>query len=466
MPVFAPSPTSDPKPKPAQTVYLAQGRQMQLCTALEMLATSTDRELIAMCISHYSGYVREASINRAVELGGSEFLEPIAKRVNDWVPVVRNAATDALNKLLATVAAVHFVALLPGLRDLLSATRIDHSAWLLGFEKRIVHAGGAEAIITAMASADFRLKRTAYLLAIDHQLLPLADLVKRALRSGDIMTAQRAVALLERVPMQDRERCIELAAASPFGPVRYAAFRYVTSDRLDVDQEPFLWRAIFDSQGCLRSAAARLLDERGRDVVGRCIAMLESGKLSGTQIRAGLSLLAERHAPEATAILEKFSGDPRAHLRAHAVVLLARLTPSLKDEIAARALLDPARRVRKSGVRQCALGAFVSLEQIETMLARHGDRYAALAICARNPWDYLACLVLVAEHRTPSEGADDDLALALRKWIDNSISAWTKPGAQHRQILSRPNAGSRLVELARDRHQALRDLLREAGIEM
>ncbi|VWB68598.1 hypothetical protein BLA14095_03117 [Burkholderia lata] len=451
---------------PQKSVYLGYAQPVPLHTALETISKSADVGLISQWIANYSGYVREAALARAVELGDAALLEPIAARVNDWVPEVRRAATSALVTLLAIVPAAHFVAVLPMLRALVSATRENHQPWLHEFEQRVVQAGGLAAIVDAMDGNDFRLKRTACQVAFDHQLLPAADMVERGLTSGDIVLAQRAIEMLDRVPADRREHCIDLAARSPFGPVRYAVFAFVAGTRVDTGNEPFLWRAIFDSQGSLRSAAARLLVEHGCDVAGRCRATLEAGTLSSVQIRAGLSLLTELRAPEAAAVLDGYGNDDRAHIRAHALALLARTSPSDKDDIAARALFDPARRVRKTGVRLCELGAFVTLEQILTMLDRYGDRHAALAVCSRDQWDSLVCIALVAEQDAPSAACEDELRRMLAQWLANPVSMWTSPGIRHREILARPRIRSRLTAVSHAGLDELRSRLTAHGITL
>ena len=71
-----------PSMAPAHTVYLQQGQAMPLADALQKVAASRDVALLTQAIGHYSGYVREAAIARAVELGDSALLEPIAARIN------------------------------------------------------------------------------------------------------------------------------------------------------------------------------------------------------------------------------------------------------------------------------------------------------------------------------------------------------------------------------------------------
>ncbi|MPV67638.1 hypothetical protein [Burkholderia sp. BE17] len=430
------------------------------------LAVSIDGNVVAQCISHYSGYVREVAISRAVELGDDSLLDLIAERVNDWVPEVRQAAKDALLSLLTIVPATSFVSIVPRLRGLMLAKRADHRAWLLDFERRLVRAGGASAIVEAMTGPDFRLRRAAYLVAHDHQLLPVTEIVKRGLLSGDIMLARCAAELLDRVPVFDRDMCVAIAAMSPFGAVRFAAFKFVANDRVAPDTEPFLWRTVFDSQGSLRSAAAKLLADSGRDVVKHCRTVLEGGGINAKQVRAGLSLLAERGTPDATEVLARYVTDARTEVRAHALMLRARISPALKDEIASAALLDPSRKVRKVGVRLCTEGAFVSLDVVAGTLAQHGDHHAALMVCAREQWDTIACIALIIELATLCDQDYGDVREPLRKWIDDQTSSWTNPTDQHRQILFRPGVGLRMFDLAGAKQTALRVRMHEHGIEL
>jgi HEAT repeat protein len=458
--------TRSPLTAPAHTVYLLPGESLPLRAAIETITSSTDNEFIAICISHYSGYVREAAIGRAVELGHCSFLEPITERVNDWVPEVRRAATNALLTLLATVSAEHFVLLIPRLRRLMLATRTDHRSWLFEFERCLVEAGGAKAIIAAMTGTDFRLRRAAFLVAVDHQLLQVSETIELGLNSGDIVLAQRAINLLDGELLSDRAKYIALAVASPFGPIRLAALNLLADDQLSSDYEPFLWRAVLDSQGSLRSVATRLLIELGRDVIGRCSAMLGAGELTARQVRAALSLLAEHRAPELVSMLTRYASDTRTEVRAHAIGLQAKTLPTLKDEVAARALLDPSRKVRKAGVRLCTCGAFVSLGLVKAMLVQHGDRHAALTVCVRDRWDSLTCIALVTELSDPADNGYSDVKKALKHWIEDPTASWTKPNDEHRLILSNPEVASRLVSLAEDRHPELRARLREGGIEL
>ena len=116
------------------------------------------------------------------------------------------------------------------------------------------------------------------------------------------------------------------------------------------------------------------------------------------------------------------------------------------------------------GARLCALGAFVPFEQVKTLLVERGDCHAAMAVCARNEWDSLACIALIAALGLSSGHDDQTLSHALKKWIGNPRSSWTKPSLSHREILSEPTTASRLLNLAQDRSTLLQARLRENGI--
>ena len=105
-------------------------------------------------------------------------------------------------------------------------------------------------------------------------------------------------------------------------------------------------------------------------------------------------------------------------------------------------------------------------EQIKTLLVERGDCHAAMAVCARNEWDSLACIALIAALGLSSGHDDQTLRDALKKWIGNPRSSWTKPSVLHQEILSEPATASRLLDLAQDCRTQLQTRLRENGIEL
>jgi hypothetical protein len=76
---------------------------------------------------------------------------------------------------------------------------------------------------------------------------------------------------------------------------------------------------------------------------------------------------------------------------------------------------------------------------------------------------FLSCIQLTG---VASENADPDIKDALKRWIDDPTSLWTKPSGEHRTVLSHPDIQSRILDLADDQQPQLRARLREGGIEL
>lgn len=443
-----------PADAPHETIYFPKSNPVPLRAALARIAATDDRELLAEAICHYSGYVREAGIARCVEIGDPRFLAPIADRLNDWVPQVRKVAGDGLLTLLATTPAELFVPLLPKLRSLTQAMRTDHGPWLAKFEQRLVRAGGSAAISGALSSTDMRLRRAAFAVCLDHGLQSIVDLVRIGLASGDIVLARQAANLIDKVPHAEQQRCIELAMTSTFGPVRRAALRSIL-EQDDPAAMDFAKRALLDPQGSLRYSTARWLMQRGFDALRHCVDTLDSGRLRPGQIRAVLSLLGELQGKEALPVIGQHTQSAHVEVRAQALILMAKLAPSTKDDIAARAMQDPSRRVRRTAALLCVRhGAFVSLAQLRGMLEQYGDHITALRIAKREKWDYLVCIAFVGQLCEPDERTREDLASAIDIWLATEGSSWTRPSPAHMEVLAQPGMMTLLCNLA-NRSQAL-----------
>jgi hypothetical protein len=89
--------------------------------------------LARLYLFHSDGYQREAACNAISSLNGSAFiLCALYARANDWVPQVRNAARDALDRLLPTASRSVLMAALPFLLVRITAwERLDDKTELM-----------------------------------------------------------------------------------------------------------------------------------------------------------------------------------------------------------------------------------------------------------------------------------------------------------------------------------------------
>lgn len=438
---------------------------MPLPAALDTVAASQDHVQLFEWTKHYSGYIRETAIARCVWLGQAECLPPLVDRLNDWVPEVRRAAADGLLTLLATVPAEHFIPLLPQLRALTEAKRTDHEAWLSRFEQRLVHAGGRDGILNALNSPDFRLRRAAYFVSHAQLLLEPSALSELGLRSGDIVLARHAVGLIGALPTAAQPALLRMALSSSFGPVRLAALHLAIGHPDVPEVDSFLHKALFDAQGTLRHAAARALTAKGIDIARLCREALASEGLDSRRVRTTLSLMVEIGAPYTEELLSRYANDPRVDVRVRAMTLQARQNPAVRDELAQRALHDASPKVRALGALFCTrFGAYVLLDQVRDLLTNHGDYRAALRICSREKWDHLVCLGWTTEFCSLDNKRLTELRQILGVWLAREGASWTRPSAQHVDLLLRPQTATALLELAADKRSVLVDCLQRGGI--
>jgi HEAT repeat protein len=438
---------------------------MPLPVALDTVAASLDHVQLLEWTKHYSGYVRETAIARCVELGKAESLAALVGRLNDWVPEVRRAAADGLLTLLATVPAEHFVPLLPQLRALTEAKRTDHAAWLSRFEQQLVRTGGRDGIVEALSSPDFRLRRAAYFVSHAQQLLEPSALFELGLRSGDIVLARHAAGLIGALPTSAQPALLRIALSSSFGPVRLAALHLAIRHPDVPEVDSFLHKALFDAQGTLRHAAARALTAKGIDIARLCREALASERLDSRRVRTTLSLMVEIGAPYTEDLLSRYANDPWVDVRVRAMTLQARQNPAARDALSQRALRDASPKVRTLGALLCMrFGAYVSLDQVRDVLTNHGDYRTALRICSREKWDHLVCLGWTTEFSRLHDQLLVELRQALGVWLAREGASWTRPSAQHVELLLRPQTAAALLELAADKRGALADCLQRAGV--
>jgi hypothetical protein len=123
---------------------------------IETVGFSTSVDELRLYARDYSGYVREAALNRCVELGWPELLPLVAERLNDWVPEVRHMARKALMTLLPLVAASQILAVVPVILRLNSGGRGDHVVWLTQFEAELIQTVCVEEFVAAATGPDIK----------------------------------------------------------------------------------------------------------------------------------------------------------------------------------------------------------------------------------------------------------------------------------------------------------------------
>ncbi|WP_433692051.1 hypothetical protein [Herbaspirillum seropedicae] len=441
------------------TVYLPGHGQMSLRKALPKVATMEQPALVSECIIHSSGYLRQAGIERAVQLSDTRYLPLIAMRLNDWSAAVRQAARQALEQYRETHAAADFVPALTALHGAARGQRADH-AWIAAFMQGLAAEDGPDWLLPALRARDPQLRRAAYGLALDHLPQRRAELVTFGLASRDLMQAHRALHALLQLDEDARLACIPLGLRSPFGQVRQFAVDHAPA-ALSREQ---LLRLLFDPMPRIRQTAARQLDAAGEDVAAHVNQALLEGQLAARELCAALALLVQNRQPGVEVLLRDYAKDPRERVRRQALFLWASSLPQERDAVAALALQDKAVSVCKLAVQLGRAGAYVSFADIAAMLRQHGHQTIALSLCARHPWDLMACIALIDSLEQPQAHQDERLRAALAPWLDNPGHGWTNPQRWHVELMAQLEGVRRLQRIVPPEwHAQLQNLLGNAG---
>jgi hypothetical protein len=407
-----------------------------------------DAAALAIDMSHYNGYVRQAALERANELRAPALLPAIVERLNDWVPQVRARAQALVLVWLPSLDADASLRLLGAVQHLRDARRSDHASWLGEVERIVVTQVGASRIVEGVANPDVAVARTCFRLVEEHGLADPATRVRLGLAHGtDIVLVRKAAEALVLLEGHEREAMGRLALQSHFGIVRAIALRHLLADEVE-GCEGLAIDMLADPHGWVRLVASTFLERRGIDSASLYAARLTAPGSSNAVLRACLMGLAETGKCAHLDPVRRMTSHPSARVRVNAFAAWLHLAPEDKDDIARRVLADGARRVR---VLVMAMhrkhGAFVPVDDALALLREHGDVELMLRYAEHEPWRWLQ-LILELE---PAWHADAGLRSHLRDqligWIDNAHMSSTRPTPAQRALFAEPAAQATLRAL-------------------
>lgn len=380
-----------------------------------------DPVLSCLAASHHSGFVREAAVRRLARAGDGRELAFLLVRVNDWTPIVAEAARAAVEARLHPGYAPHLVNALPLLLRLEGPSRRRPSGPLVKAAVAALRSpAGLPALLDGLAPhRDREVRRACFPIALD--ALPPADVVGRGLADPDPAIRVRAARHLADVPLESRQGLAERARQDSFFPVRRLAFEELLRGE-DPDMA-MLEEALLDRSPSIRTAARRL---DGGDLSGFYREALARG---GATTAGALAGLGENGAPEDALLALPYLRHPSVRVRTAA----ARAIGGLDAAGHAAVLLE----VVATGSRRPAAEAAAALEGVVSVLGARALRQAfaaagshgrvrLLALIARLPkWESLAELLEAAAR------GDEPVVLAVRErildWLAKSNRSFTRP---------------------------------------
>ncbi|MEJ7804603.1 MAG: hypothetical protein WKG03_01610 [Telluria sp.] len=429
------------------------------------VANSRSAPELICAMNDYSGYMRQAAVERAVELCLPDFAPAFVARLNDWVPQVRDAARSALLVLLPVIPADAALAILPAIVNLRHAGRYDQGDWLDRIECELLGQLTPALLFAGVRAADAKVARACFDVLYRHAALATAQLIVAALASrSDIIIGRKAAALIHATPTATQPALYRAALRSRFGVVRTMGARgYLTL--ASVAQRHKLRIAtnlLLDTQASVRATAIAWLGEHHGDarlVYHKVLATPSSPALALRICLATLGSL--RHCDDA-ACVSAFTSHPVSAVRAAAYAAWLKLAERDKDTIAAAALDDAAERVRKAAFDMVTTqGAYIAFPAVLSTLMKRQDWQLLLRFGRLEKWNWLEAITRLAPG--DSEPLRQMLATDLQAWLGRA-SSFTRPTAAQLAFLQQEHVLMALGTLAGPERDLRALLARELSV--
>ena len=389
--------------------------------------------LLGIASFHWSGYVREAAIQRLNLIDTGAELPFLLLRLNDWVSSVRIAAEKGVRSRLRPESALAVVANLALVLRLKELRRVDQNITreILSFlERRECSAAMRE----LLKSEDRRIRRASYQLLLATPQEGSSQLVIDALNEDDTLirlAAARRISADFTEETSENLRHLTLMKCDRFMPVRREAFR-INLRRSEGEVKATLSEALLDSNRSIRSEARYHSRKLGSiDVAGFYREHLQSQVRSN--LYAVIDGLGETGAPADAQLIVPYASHSVVKLRRAAIRAIGKLNTAAYIDLLLNALNDEAPRVSHQALRALignsgAVNPETAGELLRSGKYFHVRRNALLLIEKLNKWDsiyYLFNAITGEDKLIASQSR-----LAIRAWISRFNRSFVSPTSE------------------------------------
>ncbi len=388
-------------------------------------------ELLQMC-EHWNGYKRENAVRRLGMLGNPLAIPKLIARANDWVPQVRSAATDAINKLATPKNAEAFVYSLPKLYHLKDCGRDNHDKLITSIEKFLLSNEISNHVLEGLHNESPLVARACVSLIIENGLMDQAELVEISLSHPDVIVRVKVSHLLRGLKGDDQALALRVAIKDQFMPIRREAFQILIKTGIsDALTEKFL----FDRHSAIREIAIKSLENKGSNV--RMIYQKNLSSKSPFTISCALWGLGELNCTDDVSDIQSFLSSFYPGIRKQALNTLTRLVGADATDAIVNSLSDKSPAVCKEAARlanrqRIAFTAINLLEIISNTVYIH-TLTSCLGISKRlNKWERLIFLISLFDENYLNKVIEkEQITLAIKQWdLDFNRSASQPTKAQ------------------------------------
>jgi HEAT repeat protein len=290
---------------------------------------------------HRNGFVREAAVRVLDQLDDPRVLPWLVVRTTDWVREVRSLATTAVLRRVDPALADAFVDALPLLLgQRFEADRAAHKA-RAAVLAMLADAPGRAALTRAKGHPDRTVRRQAFAVLAANE--PNNDLLREALRAGDVVAAAEVARAVLALP-DEREECIRLLARARLAPLRATA---VWEARADSALTAVVHDALYDRSAPVRRLAMQVAgfdDARLRGLYREALTRPDRRE-------AALHGLADIGEAQDATVAPKWLAAASTRVRVAATRLLATRGGPETGDVLVDLVLDDSNRVAAEAIR-------------------------------------------------------------------------------------------------------------------
>jgi HEAT repeat protein len=384
--------------------------------------------LVGLTSFHYSGYVRQASVEElALQRTGKE-LPFLLIRLNDWVSQVREAASAAVRNRLEPSYAVHFLANMALVIRLKNRGRVDQN-FLEEVRVLLKRPECKDILQSGMTSNDKTIRRISFQLAAESDPSTRTAIIRAVMTDPDAVVRYWAVRhFLPDVMSDELPNVVEPMLNDRFMPVRHDALWAVATKRPDLSEVP-LRRALLDNHVSMRETARHFLSVAGI-ADARAFYVEAIGRGVDSQRFAAICGLGENGQTSDASLIFAYLDSPLPKLRRAATYALGKLdadgnlktlTGILSD--AKASVSREALKVLLPKVRQ------IPLDELENLISSdakfHVRRNALTLILHSDKWRKLPALLNACGDG--DSRISEFATRAMRYWFINYNRSFAEP---------------------------------------
>ncbi len=379
----------------------------------------------------WNGYEREKAVKRLGNIASSSSIPVLLRRVNDWVPQVRQAAKESLLALCTTQNAEAFVHQLPNVFHLQNCGRADHSVLMDGVVEYLLKPDNQNIIVNNICNSDRKIARICLMLSIENKLESPEKVIQLGFKHQDVIVRSMAFELFKPALEGITKPLVKMAQYDSFMPIRREVLRMSWEASRNVEMAKV---SLFDKHASVRSLSVRLLEDGGFRGETEALYIDEINSNSCIhKVRCAIWGIGHLK-------LVKFEGNARHHLgspyssiRKQALMSLIKLDIDDVGEVLRKSLFDESPSIRKlSELLHKTLELSYSVDEL-LLLAQNANNEELRKSCfdlsrLSSRWDRLIFFITLLN--------DKYVDLFDRSFVIDSVRVW---GADSNRVAASPS---------------------------